>query len=184
MKLNAKHLVHSFEKFVGTRISVSADTAGTGRFVTHEMISSLSSFGFKLPMPHQRYEAAVQGCLDQEAPCLFDPWCSHSSSSLPFRSSDALQGPEYQPAPDMCQSAVETVFGKGVAEQSGKSESEDTEATICLGPLSLDADAKDEHARCGHVPNRPDCEACQEALGLRRIHRKVPVNARSTAVWT
>ena len=182
LKLNAKHLVHSVEKFLGTRISVSVYTAGTGKFVTHEMGSSLSSFGFKLPMSHRRYEATVQGCLGGEAPCQVDPWCAGIPSNLPSRSSDVLQDQEYQPAPDMRQSAVAAVFGKGVVEHIGNSEPEDIGATVCFGPLSLDADAKDEHARCGHVPSRPDCEACQEALGLRRIHRKVPVNARSTAV--
>ena len=182
LKLNATHLVHSVEKFLGTRNSVSVYTAGTGKFVTHEMGSSLSSFGFKLPMSHRRYEATVQGCLGREAPCQVDPWCAGIPSNLLSRSSDVLQDQEYQPAPDMRQSAVAAVFGKGVVEHIGNSEPEDIGATVCFGPLSLDADAKDEHARCGHVPSRPDCEACQEALGLRRIHRKVPVNARSTAV--
>ena len=34
----------------------------------------------------------------------------------------------------------------------------------------------------GHVPRRADCDVCQEALGLRRRHRQIPVDARSTAV--
>lgn len=75
------------------------------------------------------------------------------------------------------QFAVATVFGPTPRQSEDSAE---PEARVCFGPLSTEA--KDEHARCGHVPHRPDCEACQEALLLRRIHRSIPVDSRSTAV--
>ena len=84
---------------------------------------------------------------------------------------------------DQFQHVAETVFGRNPAWQDQlRNHKSEVEARVCFGPLALGLQDKDEHARCGHVPARPDCEACQQSLGLRRIHRKVPVNARSTAV--
>lgn len=101
-----------------------------------------------------------------------DRWCA----DLPYNSAlGSSEVPVTEAA--VVKSAVAAVFGPSL-EQTG--DSAEPEARVCFGPLS--AEVKDDHARCGHVPHRPDCEACREALGLRRIHKRISVDSRSTAV--
>lgn len=123
LRLRAKELLHAVETFVGTRVSISVCTAGTGKLVTRELAAMLSTKGFQLPDTHLG--------VDQ------------------VHTSQANKKP------------VELSTVVKAFEESGLATSDD-EARICFGPLALDVEARDEHARCGHVPARPDCEACQE----------------------
>ena len=161
LKLNAKHLMHSVEKFVGTRISMSVYVAGTGKFVTAEMVQALVDLGFKLPLSHKR-AGFSPATVSKETPVIVQPVVVSAFG----RMSVSHKQDEHADMHECLDGVHETVH----------------EACVCFGPLLPDVDRRDNHARCGHVPSRADCEACQEALGLRRRHKKIPVDARSTAV--
>ncbi|CAE7232438.1 TY1B-NL2 [Symbiodinium natans] len=159
LKLDAKGLYHAVEQFVGTRVSVSVYVTGSGKLVTSEMGQVLERLKFRVPETHAGSHNPSRVATVQDV-VQTAPEVTRIAFSLIF--------PSQVPCSQICKSAVPL--------------EEEPPVKICFGPLAGPSGQKDEHARCGHTPARPDCEACQESLGLRRMHRKVSIDTRTTAV--